>query len=371
MRQRKVSTVNRAGALVALTAVAAAAGLVTPAAASASSTVVVHPGQSVQAAIDAAPDGATVVLAPGTYRENLLVAHRITLRGQPGAVLTRSDVPAGSVCNGDQEAADAGLSMQVGICVVGELGTPVPGDGDLPTVMSPVDGVRIEGLALVGFDEGVESVGTTDLRLQDLAVRDSRDSGVLAWYGDHTVLQGLTISGGEGFAAASVRRSSSLRLTGNRITGNAGAGVALADDTGGTVTGNVLEDNAAGLVAWDSGDLGRVGDMADVTIAGNRIARNSRAFNPGGGPGFGAVGVALFGTTNVTVSGNAVRDNGPANVDDSPLTGFGIGLFDADMFGGAAASGNRVTGNSVTGSDPALVDATTGSNLVQGNHSQP
>jgi hypothetical protein len=137
------------------------------------------------------------------------------------------------------------------------------------------------------------------------------------------------------------------------------------------VTGNVLEDNAAGLVAWDSGDLGRVGDMADVTIAGNRIAHNSRAFNPDGGPGFGAVGVALFGTTNVAVNGNAVRDNGSANVDYSPLTGFGIGLFDADMFGGAAASGNRVTGNSVTGSDPALVDAATGSNLVQGNHTQP
>lgn len=367
MRRKTVATLRQVGALAALTTAAAAAGLIAPAAASASSTVVVHPGPSVQAAIDSAPDGGTVVLSAGTYPENLLVTHRVTLRGRPGAVLTRADEPAANVCNGDQEAADVGLATQVGICVVGDLGDPVAGDGDLPTVVSPVDSVRVEGLTLIGFDEGVESVGTTNLRLQNLEIRDSRDSAVLTWYGDRTVLQRLTIRGAAGFAAASVRRSTNLRLTDNRITGNAGAAVALADDTGGTVTGNLFDDNAAGLVAWDSGDLGRVGDMADISISGNRIARNTRAFSPDGGPSFGAVGVALFGTTGVTLVGNTVRDNGPANV-DSPLTGFGIGLFDADMFGGTAASGNRVTGNSVTGSDPAVVDAATGSNLVQGNH---
>ena len=369
MQRKIVLALRQVGAMAALTTAAAAWGLIAPAAASASSTVLVRPGQSVQAAIDNAPVGGTVVLSAGTYREDLLVAHRITLRGQPGAVLARATEPAENVCNGDQEAADAGLAMQVGICVVGELGAPAPGDGDLPTVVSPVDGVRVEGLTLVGFDEGVERVGTTDLRLQNLDIRDSRDSAVLTWYGDRTVLQDLTIRGGAGFAAASVRRSTNLRLTDNRVTGNAGAAVALADDTGGTVTGNVLEDNAAGLVAWDSGDLGQVGDMADITIAGNRIARNTRAFNPGDGPSFGDVGVALFGTTGVTLAGNTVQDNGPATV-ESPLTGFGIGLFDAGMFEGAAASGNRVIGNSVTGSDPAVVDAASGSNLVRGNHTR-
>ena len=94
------------------------------------------------------------------------------------------------------------------------------------------------------------------------------------------------------------------------------------------MTGNVLEDNAAGLV-----------------------------------------GVALFGTTGVTLADNTVQDNGPANV-ESPLTGFGIGLFDAGMFEGAAANGNRVIGNSVTRSDPAVVDAASGSNLVRGNHTR-
>jgi len=38
-------------------------------------------GESVQAAIDAAEDGAVLCLAPGVYRENLVITHPVTLRG--------------------------------------------------------------------------------------------------------------------------------------------------------------------------------------------------------------------------------------------------------------------------------------------------
>jgi pectin methylesterase-like acyl-CoA thioesterase len=52
-------------------------------------TVQVVAGQAIQAAIDAAPTGATVCVGPGTYQENLLIAKDgITLMGAgPGATV--------------------------------------------------------------------------------------------------------------------------------------------------------------------------------------------------------------------------------------------------------------------------------------------
>lgn len=335
-------------------------------AAGAPDRVLVQAGQSVQAAIDAVRPGGTVVVAPGTYREDLLVTKAVTLRGEPGAVLTRADEPAGTVCNGDAEAADAGLQIQVGICVVGQLGMPAPGDGDLPSVISPVRGVRIEGLALDGFDEGVESVGTQDLRLTRLVVSGSRDGAVLGWYGTGTVVQGSTFSGGLGFAALSLRRSNDVEILANQVRGNAGFGIALVDDVGGTVAGDLVTGNAGGFAAWDSGDLGAVGDMADVRVTGNDVSGNTRVFD-GDGPSFGHVGLLLAGTGGMTVAGNSVRDNG-ASLPEAPFSGIGVALLDGDLFGGGAATGNRVVGNVVTGSStPVLVQSAGTGNVVRGN----
>jgi len=44
-------------------------------------TVTVRPGESLQAAIDAAEEGAVLCLSPGTYEENLTIAKGLTLRG--------------------------------------------------------------------------------------------------------------------------------------------------------------------------------------------------------------------------------------------------------------------------------------------------
>lgn len=336
-------------------------------AASAPRQVVVRAGGSVQAAIDAVRAGGTVVVPAGTYREDLLVTKPVTIRGERGAVLTRADEPADTPCNGDEEAAAAGLEIQVGVCVLGQLGDPAPGDGDLPSVVSAVPDVRIEGLRLDGFDEGVESVGTRDLRLSRLTVTGGRDGGILGWYGTGTTVRDCTISGGLGFAALSLRRSTGSEITANRVLGNAGFGIALADDVEVAVSANTVRDNAGGLVAWDSGDLGSTGDMRGLAVTGNDVSANSRVFG-GDGPSFGRVGVLMAGVTGSTVAGNRVRDNGPSST-DAFFSGIGIGLLDAtDLFGGGAAGDVRILGNTVTGSStPVQVQSAGAGIVVRGN----
>ena len=346
-----------------------AAGVIVAAAppALAADRIVVHPGQSVQAAVDAAPTGGTVVLAPGNYAENIWITRPVTLRGEPGARFVRAAEPGDTPCNGDQEAADAGIEMQVAVCVTGRLGDPKPGDGDLPSVLAPVRGVRIEGVAFDDLDEAVLSVGTRDLQVQNVSVTRARDTGIMSWYATNTSMRHVQVSGGTGFAAISVRRSAGVSITDNVLTGNAGFGVALADDTGALVSNNRIDGNAGGLVAWDSGDLLRTGDLRRLRVTGNHVAGNTRVFGDGEGPSFGHVGIALAGATHSVVAGNTIRDNGAA-VDGVFLSGSGVALLDGDLFGGGTAAHDRIVGNQISGSPVPVDDEATGpGNVVHGN----
>jgi pectin methylesterase-like acyl-CoA thioesterase len=90
------------------------------------STVVVGPGDSIQAAVDAAVPGQTIVVLRGTYRENVVISKDgITLRGH-GARLEPPAAPAPNAC------ADPGQPATIGICVVGEV-NPQTGELLLPS----------------------------------------------------------------------------------------------------------------------------------------------------------------------------------------------------------------------------------------------
>jgi hypothetical protein len=65
---------------------------VAPAIASAKE-IVVAPPQSIQAAVDAAAPGDTIRVAAGNYREQVIVAKDLTLRGNPGATIEAPDGP--------------------------------------------------------------------------------------------------------------------------------------------------------------------------------------------------------------------------------------------------------------------------------------
>ena len=145
-----------------LTMAACAAGLAIAlgtgmaSAAQASSVIVVGPGQSIQAAINAARPGDTVFVRPGVYHQSVQIrTNGITLRGSGafhgGTVLVPPKHFPKTMCNG-------GFGP-TGVCVLAKSLNPKSG-----AVFVPVRIDTVTGLLVTGFPgNGVFGYGTVGL----------------------------------------------------------------------------------------------------------------------------------------------------------------------------------------------------------------
>ncbi|BFV55434.1 right-handed parallel beta-helix repeat-containing protein [Kitasatospora sp. CMC57] len=269
---------------------------------------VVHPGESIQQAVDGAHPGDIVQLLPGTYRENVqITVPKLTLRGiGPATVIAPAAGPSGSAC------ATAGH----GLCVTG-------------TADRVLSGVRIESLTVEGFPKNGFSASRTDgLSVHRLLVRDNGQQGI------------------------SLERSTRSSITDNESRDNGQSGVFLANsvdeeggalDTRGTVISrNLLTGNRIGVVLRRARDLtvdhnsvsancGGVFVVGDegvpragaLTVRQNHVYENNKYC--AATPRLGAIqgtGILLTGAEDTLVTGNRVEDNTGA----SEMSG-GIVLF--------------------------------------------
>ncbi|MFI0091725.1 nitrous oxide reductase family maturation protein NosD [Streptomyces bobili] len=314
-------------------------------------THVVHAGQSIQKAVDAAESGDTVLITPGTYRESVTVTTPgLTLRGVGrGVVIEPAAAKAAGTC-----AAGGN-----GICVVG-------------TKERKVEDVTLASLTVTGFTRsGVYATATDGLTVrhvtavkngvwgiaQEGSVRGvfrgntARDNGDAGLFLANTISaeQGATDTGG-----TLVERN---RLEGNRI------GVTVRRLRNLTVTGNHLTGNCAGVFVVGDENKPRAGQ---VTVAENRIVRNNKSCPKTARlDALQGSGIVLTGTEDTLITQNVIRDNAGT----SPLSG-GIVLFKS--FVGTASERNRISDNELSGNSPAdLVDQETGkANTFEANTCQ-
>ncbi|MEV5199263.1 right-handed parallel beta-helix repeat-containing protein [Streptomyces sp. NPDC053720] len=310
--------------------------------ASAETARMVHPGESIQKAVDAAQPGDTVVVLPGTYRESVLVTKPdVTLRGSGGRTVLRPPEP-------DARAADACAKAGNGICVQGRSG-------------KTVDGVHIESLTVTGF----------------------KKNGVWASWTDHLTVRQVT-SEHNGVWGIAQERSTHGAFIGNTARANGDAGIFVANtvdaeggatDTRGTeLRDNTLTDNRIGFTArrvrnmsvHDNSLTGNctgvfvVGDEGKpqagaMTIASNEITGNNKSCaRTERLPALQGSGIVLTGAADTKVRSNTIRDNAGT----SPMSG-GVVLFKS--FVGTKNTGNTISGNVVLGNKPAdLANGDTG-----------
>jgi parallel beta-helix repeat protein len=309
--------------------------------AGAHSAFVVRPGESIQAAVDAAPPGATIYVRRGTYAENVAITKDgITLRSH-GAKIVPPATPPPNACSSGRPAED-------GICAVGDVSFPDPQG---PAVVNtPVRNVTISGFNVAGFPaSGIFFLGAENPIAKHNVTTDNGEYGIVRF----------SSSGGEivGNKASSAAEAgiyvgdsphADVLVAGNETADNGAFGLFFRDTAHGSVVGNRTRGNCVGAIVLNTG--GNV--AADWRFSGNEITNNNKFCPPNAEQGEEAssgIGIAIAGAADNKISGNIIRDNTPSGQVD--IAG-GVVVVDAHIPGANPPSGNVVRGNIVLGNQP-------------------
>jgi hypothetical protein len=325
-----------------LIAVAAVAGATTTDARA--GTITVTPGHSIQQAIDRARPGDTVRVAAGVYRENLTITTGgITLQGAGdaagGTVLLPPSAPHDSICTEFGEVN--------GICVTGYVDpiTREPGP--------PIHNVRVSGFQVRGFSRyGVLLYNGSAYTVSHVQASGNRRYGISGYdIADVRYLDNIAHDNtGGGLQIGDSPRANAV-ISGNRMFANGtegGIGLLLRDTSHGAVTGNLIHSNCVGMIVLSTS----AARASWWTIGSNVVRDNTHACAPAeeGGPPLSGLGIGLLGSGHVTVDGNTVSGNRPA--EDTPLVG-GILLASSADLGGADPVATLIRGNTARGNQPA------------------
>jgi hypothetical protein len=337
-----------------------------------------HPGcyDSIRAAVDAAPDGATITVGPGTYSGGITIAKSLTLRGVAaaatvisggGPVLTIGT--AGALT--EPTVSLSGVTITDGFntapfALGGGVSVPPSASGLGATVTisdSVVSGNRaapastLPGCSPFPFAQasggGIDNFGTMTLErvlvsnneAGSAVTSDADGGGILNERGASLALEGVVVTGNTAYVVPPNGRFAA----GGGIFTRRGSSMAINHSA---VLRNTVDYRTSVPADNDCGGVGQGGGIkiggdpsTNVTIADSTISQNSvRAASIDGDLiAFGG-GIENDGTltlTTSTIADNRLTGIGPADVF---LDSGGVEVFDPGV---ASISGTRITGNTV------------------------
>lgn len=303
---------------------------------------VVKPGESIQAAVDAAAPGTTVFVKRGTYSENVAITKDdITLESR-GAELVPPATSTPNACSGGDPATD-------GICASGEVDFPADGP---PVVKDPISDVTIKGFKVSGFKgTGIIFLGAENPVVEHDVLKDNGEYGVARFVSTGGKVVGNWASGsGEAGIYVGDSPDADVLVARNATVDNVLFGLFLRDAANGHVVANRSSGNCVGAIVLNTG-----GNVAgNWLFFGNEIRANNR-FCAGddeeGTPPLSGIGIGIVNAHGNKVLGNAIKDNVPSGT--VPFSG-GVVVVNAGTPGAELPTGNVVKGNLLLGNQPDL-----------------
>jgi fibronectin-binding autotransporter adhesin len=284
---------------------------------------------TIQPAVDAAHDGDTILIAPGTYPGGITVPLSVTIVGAgAGSTIIKGGGPVLTL--GIAGGASEPTISLAGVTVTGGVTT---GDGNV-TFVGTGGGVRIPGSAT--------GIGAT-VTIRSSVITGNRASGSTTVDGNEPCPGGgaCPFAAGFGGGIADIGR---LTLINTIVSNN--------------IAGDGLASSAAGGGIWTATN----GGAGALTLINSSVTGNSAiASAPNGqfaeGGGIQVQDGEAFTLTNSVVSSNtaSVSSSYPSGVEVNATTG-GIHIGGS---GSATIQGSRISGNVASASSPGAPEANT------------
>lgn len=313
------------------------------------------PYGSLTAGLAAAPEGAVLLVAPGTYKENVVIRKPVTIVGTTDAskaelagIILQAPAPYALVANG------AGAVVVRGVRVAGATGVGIWATGatTLDVEGSAVEDTKASADAAGGF--GVYGSDGATLNLRTSTVTGSTSIGAYLSGARGIILQNQVRKNGAGGVRVE-DGTAEIRIEGNDVSGNVDTGISVFSSRA-IILQNQARDTTLGKNAGDGILIGKTfgsSVAADVQIEKNEVTGNAR------------VGILVDTGSGGIILQNNASQNG---VNTAKEFGAGIWLQGASVdftVEGNTMDGNRFLGLGLTGGAHGIILQNVVRNTVQ------